>query len=252
MFKRIGEYFKKEIQLTIDYYKSQKDKNEEYIPRGIDNPYDYYPECYAQDRDKSILTSDQRYDMTRFSTHEDKVIRDVIAQANKKYPSKYRGIGLANESHVVIYKPRYILFDVVVIAFGDSENPLDQIAVSFANIQRGAYYRKDAIRYFEAAIDRVPLSELDRFSSLSVLSMLVKISEAYEREKEFDKAIYWLKILIERKVGNTLHFQEKIDKMESYINSGKPIRKRKIQRKQSEFDRQSYEAALRYAALVQK
>ena len=102
----------------------------------------------------------------------------------------------------------YILFDVIVIVFGDSKNPFDQIAVSFAYIQKGAYYRKNAIEYFETAIDQVPLSELNRFASVSELSMFTKIAEVYEKEHEYEKAIYWLKVLIKRRIGNTLYFMQ--------------------------------------------
>lgn len=160
--------------------KQKKERKEEL--KGVENPYDYYPEDYVQDKNKSLLTDDGKYDMIRFSVHEDWTIRNVIAQANKKYSIKYRGIGLANESYPVVYKPRYILFDVIVIVFGDSKNPFDQIAVSFAYIQKGAYYRKNAIEYFETAIDQVPLSELNRFASVSELSKSVLFSGFFSKE----------------------------------------------------------------------
>lgn len=246
------DYLLETWRLNKAYYGLvDKEKSKE-SPKGIDNPYDFYPEYYNQETSESILTPDGRYDTTRFSAHEDKTIRNVIAQANRGYASKYRGIGLANESYPITYKPRYILFDVIIIAFGDSENPLDQIAVSFAYIQKGALYRKDAIRYFETAIDRVRLYELDGFASVSVLSILTKISETYEREHEYEKAIHWLNVLVERKSGNTPYFQEKIEKLRERAEKGKPLRKRKVPREQLEFDKQTYEAALQYAVLVQK
>lgn len=107
-------------------------------PKGIDNPFEFYPEAYEQDSNQSIV-KDGRYDMTRFSEGEDRTIKQIIDQANRKYTKTYRAIGLANESYPVVYKPRYILFDVICIVFGDSDSPFDQLAVSFANIQKRCF-----------------------------------------------------------------------------------------------------------------
>lgn len=116
--------------------------------------------------------------------------------------------------------------------------------------KKGALYRQDAIDYFEAAIDRISLNDLDRFASLSCLTFLIKISETYEREHNYEKAIYWLKVLNKRERGKNQYVKNKISQLEERQNDLKPIRKRKPSEKQIEFERQIYEAALQYADLV--
>lgn len=219
-------------------------------PKGINNPYDYYPEEYGQDSTKSIVADDGRYDLTRISAHEDSVIRKAIYYANKNYPPKYRGIGLANESYVITYKPRYILFELVIMAFENSNKPLDHMAVSFAYIQKGSVYREDAIRYFETAINKVSIYELNKFASVSALSFLPKVAEAYKMEHEYDKAIWCLKKVIKYGGGNNKYFKEKIKVLKSLESNEKPIRRRKMSNKQAIFEQQTHEAAARYIDLL--
>lgn len=243
------DFIKETIRLNREYYDSFENREE---PKGIENPYENYPVYIEQTSEESLLTEDGRYDLTRFSPHEDKTIRQVINAANRNYTSVYRAMGLANESYPIIYKPRYVLFDVIVIAYGQSESPLDQMAVSFAYIQKGARYRPDAIRYFEMAIEKVPLYELNRFASVSVLSMLSQIAETYEREHDYKSAIKWYKVLIKKRAGNTDYFKNKVSQLEEKDKNWKPLRRRKPSDSDLEFDEQVYRAALGYANYLEK
>lgn len=220
--------------------------------RGIDNPYEYYPNSVMQDRNKSIIDHNGSYDMLEFSSHEDKVIFSVINSANLNYPSKYRAIGLANESYPIMYKPRHVLFELVVIAFKDSEAPFDQIAVSFAYIQKGAHFRQEAIKYFESAIDRIKLNELNKFSSLSVLNMISSMAKVYEQEHEYKKAIKWLDFLIQKGIGGTGYFIDKKAELKVKDENWKPLRRRAISEDQIRFEERTHDAAIKYIHLLVK
>lgn len=215
-------------------------------PKGIENPYDYYPDRYLQDSEKSILTPNNHYDLTRFSAHEESVIKQAVNNVKRKYPEKYSAIGLANESYVIVYKPRYILFEMIVIKYKESKNPLDLVAVSFAYESKGAFYRKDAIKYYETVKDRISYKELDKFASVSAFSYLIKIAEAYEKEHEYDKAIECLKILIKLKTGNIKYFRDKINALQEKRAENKPKRKSRMPDSHALFEEQVHVAAEKY------
>ena len=215
-------------------------------PKGIDNPFDYYPDSYSQDSSQSILTQNNRYDLTRFSAHEESIIKQAVNNAKRKYPERYRSIGLANESYVIVYKPRYVLFEMIVIKYRESTNPIDLAAVSFAYESKGAFFRKYAIQYYEAAKDRISYKELNKFASVSAFSYLSKIEEAYEKEHEYEKAIECLKILIKSKQGNSEYFRDKIKSLQEKQTENKPKRKNKMSDSQALFEEQVHIAAEKY------
>lgn len=212
-----------------------------------DNQCKYHPNSYARDTDKSIVTPDGRYDFTRFSAYEESVIKQVLINSRKKYPPIYQAIGLANESEVIVYKPRYVLFEIITIKYQDSVNPLDMATVSFAYQSKGAHYRKEALRYYEAAKDNLNLSELNEFSCISVLSFMSKIADVYEREHEYQKAIECFQIIVRTNEGNTEYFRQRIEDLR--IKKITPVRRRKISQRQTELEEQVHLSAIKYMSL---
>lgn len=109
-----------------------------------------HPENINQSSTLSVTTADGRYDMTQFSNHETTVVKTVLKNAwSGKYPNRARGIGLANEASPILYKPRYVLYEIIIQKYAASDNPLDVFAVATAYKTKGASGRKDAIRFYE-------------------------------------------------------------------------------------------------------
>ena len=66
------------------------------------------------DAPTSVIDENGRYDLKRFSRQEYSTIKNILATVERKYPAALRSMGLVNESYPIVYKPRYILFDIVV------------------------------------------------------------------------------------------------------------------------------------------
>lgn len=210
------------------------------------NLYEYYPNDYSQDSSKSIINRENMYDLTRFSTHEDQIIKQVLCITKQKYPEKYQAIGLANESYTVIYKPRYILFEIIVLLYSGSKKPLDMMAVAFAYESKGAAFRQDAISFFEKAMRNINFHELDKFASVSTDAIFLKFSTVYEREHEYEKAIKCLQNASKHGRVSKIYCKEQIDKLKIKMATAKPLRKRKISDSQVEFENNLRIAALKY------
>lgn len=205
----------------------------------------YYPDQYQQDPSQNIVGPDNKYDLTRFSRQEDSVIRAAIDRANRKYPDRYRGIGLVNETYGIVYKPRYVLLRIAEIKYKDSNNPLDILAVAFAFGEGGTSHREEAIKLFEESYRKIDKRELLKFDSFSPL-LLTKFADWYEKEHQYTQAIALLEELIPYKVGNQDFFKEKIQKLKGKQENRKPLRRRKIPEDQILFEQKVTEAALYY------
>lgn len=146
---------------------------------------------WTQDSDKSIVDAKGAYDLTRFSKHESDTIFHVLNTVSRKYPQEYQSLGLANESSAIKYKARYVLFEIVILKYGQSDNPMDKFAVAVAYQSKGAHYRDMAIQYFEESIDSLSPAFLQQFVYLMPLGVFNSFSKLYEQAHEYDKAIYY-------------------------------------------------------------
>ena len=210
----------------------------------------YYPEQYPQDPSKRIIGPDNKYDLTRFSRQEDSVIKAAIESTNRKYPDKYRGIGLVNETYGIVYKPRYVLLRIAEIKYTDSNNPLDILAAAFAFGEDGAAHREKAISLFEQSYEKVDKTELLKFDFLFPILFLTKFAGWYEQEHKYNQAIALLKELLMYKVGNQNHFKEKIQELKEKQKNWKPLRRRKIKEDQVLFEQGVTNAAQHYLCLL--
>lgn len=195
-------------------------------PKGPDNPFLYYPEYYDQDASQSVIDQNHKYDMDNFSKHEATIIRDVLYTTQKKYPKEFWAPGLVNESYPIKYKPRYILFEAAILLYKDSKLPIEQISVAFAYSQKGAYYRKEALKFYEKSINDVPFYTLDKFASISSYAMYLTLSTLYEKEHEYEKAVVWMKKAKKRAGAHTTFYDQKIEEL-SKKEAPKP-KKRKM------------------------
>lgn len=214
-------------------------------PKGIKNPFLYYPEYFDQDSSQSIIDGSGKYDLTRFSLHESEIVRQVLLATQDKYPKKFRALGLVNESYPIKYKPRYVLFEIAVISYCKSLSQEDQIAVGFAYSQKGAKFREKAISYYEQSIDSVSFRTLDMFASLSAFGTYLNLSGLYEKEKQYESSEKWLKKAIARGGGNTKYLICKLKEIKSKENEPKKkTRKTKESEASIDFEKKTHSAAI--------
>lgn len=125
--------------------------------------YCVYPESPFQNGDLSITDSSGRYDMTRISHHEKDIVLEVLKiSRSPKYPHDLQAVGLANESSVIRYKPRYILYEIIIQQYSGSSNPLDVLAVGEAYRSKGAMFYEEALAYLERFITSSSLLQRKR------------------------------------------------------------------------------------------
>lgn len=149
---------------------------------------------WYQDSNQSIVTANHLYDLKHFSKHESDTIEHVIEIVNKKYPLELRSVGLANESSVIKYKPRYVLWEILIQLYENSNNPVDEFACAIAFEAKGALYRRKSLDKFENCIRFISPEFMNQFISLSPLHIYMMLSKLYEKEHEYDSAILYTKL----------------------------------------------------------
>ena len=200
---------------------------------------------WIQDSDLSIITEDGRYDLTRFSAHEADTIRHVFDVVKEKYPQEYQSIGLASESYPIKYKPRYVLFESIILLYADSDNPVDNFAVSLAYESKGAYFRKQAIEYFEKSEPYINTDFMRDFVSYMPLHVYTMFAKLYEQEHEYEKAIYYTeKARNWSSLGND-YFDRHIDELLEKQRTVAPPRKMNMSERQRKFE-ENVTAAAKY------
>lgn len=122
----------------------------------------FIPSAYPQNSRNSIITPNGQYDFERFSNSEIKTITDVILNSIKKYPPKYRGIGLSVESYPVMYKARYILHEAIIVEFSNSIAALNQLAVGLAYNTKGYYFYPNSVKCLSSSIDLIQQNDWDK------------------------------------------------------------------------------------------
>lgn len=196
----------------------------------------FYAHTPVQDKSQSIADSRSRYDLTRFSAHEAGVIFEVLRMVDEVYPPKYRGMGLVNESYCVVYKPRYVLFHIVILRHERSHKPIDQLAVAMAYQSKGYYYRKQAIEYFEKAERHSVRHEMERFNSYGPLGVYNSMSELYEWDGQFSKAYKYAVLASKYSTPNNQHFISRIQTLKGKMNDPPELYQRNISKRQQEFE----------------
>lgn len=170
---------------------------------------------WEQDLNESVLKN-EKYDLKNFSKHESDTIKHVLDVVKNKYPNEYYSLGLANESYTIKYKPRYVLYEIIILKYSKSNSFIDKFAVSLAYESKGAFYRKNAIAYFEESEHYITPSLMDDFVSYMPLHVYTMFSKLYEQEHDYEKAISLTKMA--KKYGDPknpyfdIHINELIEK----------------------------------------
>ena len=149
-----------------------------------------------------------------------------------------------------MYKPRYVLFEIAATRYRNSASAFDKFAVAYAFANKGADFRLAAISAFEESIKEIPFTVLDKFASLNFAIICNVFSELYEREWEFDSAIFWLKKAILHGGLNNKYFEKRIEEIEKrkidVIENNKRKRNRRVSVENEKFENAVHAAALQF------
>ncbi|MFR7946590.1 hypothetical protein [Sellimonas intestinalis] len=148
---------------------------------------------WYQDSEQSIVT-DGRYDLKRFSKHEADTVYHVINVIREKYHKELRSMGFANESYPIKYKPRYVLWEILVQLYENSSEPIDMFACALAYEAKGALFREKALQKFEKSINYITPEFMQQFISYMPLNVYIKFSRLYESNHEYEKAILYTEL----------------------------------------------------------
>lgn len=206
----------------------------------------FFTDLFTGSSSYSVIDEHGRYDLRRFSKQEYNKIREVLISADRKYPAVLKSMGLANESYPIAYKPRYVLFDIIIVRHEKSENPIDQLAVALAYETKGSFFRKDAISYFESAINYIDKSTLNRFSSYRPMSLYIKFAELYEKEHDYKKAINYVKKARSSPGASEEYCTEWIQKLEKKLKNPPRTRRSKKPDYYDDFERDVRRAAIAF------
>lgn len=188
----------------------------------------YLPDTYIQDSSKSVVDDNGIYDFRHFSSHEAETVKKVIQTTYAKYPKDLQAIGMANESSSIVYKARSVLFDIIIVLYSNSDSIYDQFAVAIAYETKGAYFRKEALSYFEKVFCKIDPDFMHQFLHFSPLSVYSKFSRLYEAEHNYSKAIELTKIAWKYGDSNNQSFSNRISILESKLANPPKIRNRKV------------------------
>lgn len=193
----------------------------------------------ASDR---ILTADGHYyDLTRFSKTEADTIINILAKVDRLYSDK--SVGLVCESAPIVYKPRYVLYEIAILLYSTSKEPIDQLAVALAYETKGAYFRKQAIQYFEKSISKIRYSKLKKFYSYSPFTIYIKFAQLYDKEHDYQNTIFCLKKAKKCKGANRKLIKSEIKRIEEKMVNPPKRRKSTMPERQALFEQQVTTAA---------
>lgn len=163
-------------------------------------------EYVVQDSLKSIVVNGI-YDFDNLSDEELNTILTVLRNTySGKYTKDFLALGLSIETYHIVYKPRYILNEIIIQRYSCSKSPYDNLAVAFAYQTKGAMFYKETVQFYEKFLNSV--SEKDKkllqtkFILTSEPSLSNSISIAYEHIYDFENA---LKYAIEAEKYNTMN-----------------------------------------------
>lgn len=157
-------------------------------------PEVFHPSVYPQNPDDSIITEKGLYDLDNFSEPEIKTISDVLKSSKIKYTTKYRGIGLAIESYPIVYKARYILHEIIIIMYSNSNLALDRLAVGLAYKAKGYYYYPESIKFISESAPKISNRDWNKLScSFAKWKVFSDLAEMCLAIGEYTEALIYAK-----------------------------------------------------------
>lgn len=200
---------------------------------------------WYQDSEQSIITEDGKYDLKRFSKHEADTIYHIINVVKEKYPIELRSMGFANENYNIIYKPRYVLWEILVQLYENSNNPIDIFACALAYEAKGALFRENALQKFEKSIAYITPEFMQQFISYMPLNVYMKFSRLYESNHEYEKAILYTELGYKYGDKDNPNFDKRIKELRDKIKRNPRKRKYNPSQKTLEFE-SDIESAAKY------
>lgn len=198
---------------------------------------------WIQNSYESITTPDGRYDLKHFSRHETETIDHIVGVIKEKYPLELRSMGFANESYSIIYKPRYVLWEMLVQLYRDSVSPVDKFACSLAYEAKGAMFRQKAIQKFEESIKHITPEFMQQFISYSPLCVYMKFSRLYEINHEYEKAIYYTQLGHKYGEKSNPNFEKRITELTEKMERNPRKRKYNPSKESLDFEKDIENAA---------
>ena len=196
-----------------------------------------------------ILTADGRYDLTVFSQGEAQEVIDTVNHAKESYFENEFALGLYNESYGKVYKPRYVLFEIIIQLYKNSLYPDEQLAVALAYATQGAASRLKAIEYFEKCIKRVIFADFSKFCSVSALSVYSTFAKIYESEHLYEQALKYNNLACSSFGANIPYFVTKSKELKAKIQNPPQKRAYTPSAKSLEFSKNTTNAAIYFIEL---
>lgn len=107
----------------------------------------------------------------------------------------FYAIDIIIDNFSVIGNERKKIMANIIQSYFDSPEPLDILGVGYALFYSGANYRRSAIDYFERFLNfQVDISS---YKLISLWAIYSNLSTLYEKEYNFEKAIFYLEKCIE-------------------------------------------------------
>lgn len=161
---------------------------------------DYVTPDYVEQDSRDNVVTNGHYDMDCLSFGEKDTVLQVLSNTERKYPDKYKSLGLYNEGSPIMYKSRYLIFQILISKYEKSTDSIDQFAVALAYATKGSYGRQKAIAHLERAVSNMSPEELDEMDKYTRLwKAFNDFSDIYEREGEYELALLYAKTAVKLK-----------------------------------------------------
>ena len=135
------------------------------------------------DENAATVLPNGGYNFACVTPEENDTIISLLSQANE-FPYAQRGIALAFLSENTVYKPRYIVNQILIEYGAQTDGKLDKAAEVIAYSRNGSAYREKAIKTFEQLDASMTFPP-----SVSGLEMYSWSRLYYEKEYQFENAL---------------------------------------------------------------
>lgn len=158
------------------------------------NSQEMTPRQYSNYRKQvNSFKEDGTYDFEHLNKNEKSQIMEIVEISNH---SKIHSLEFYRQSVPVVYKNRYILFQIIISKYQTSDCIYDKLAVGLAYETKGAYYRPKAISFMQEFIDNATQNDwLNANEYVDTKTILTSLAVLYEKEYDFDKAVQILSLI---------------------------------------------------------
>lgn len=100
-------------------------------------------------------------------------------------------IDLIDKYFSIIGSARKEIMLDIIHTYSSSDEPLNILGVGYALFYSGAKYRSSAIEYFEMFLNKP--ADISPYKTISMWGIYSNLATLYEKEYNYDKAVYYLK-----------------------------------------------------------